>query len=190
MEYNNTSSDMCNGAHTGHQHTQNLIQKHRQRTIYCLRRKTLKPSVHSYFEKGCPQKCARDVPERKYGIWSIHRSRHCSCQHIFFCFPSARANIRPWPLVPFFQISLKNSKLKTTHNTFRDCRVHFFRQPFYETTVYNKWFRLVRGPAATQANYPLPSRISVAILYKLFAYKLGCIERRSRLRHVAMVVNF
>ena len=41
VEYNNTSSDMCNGAHTGHQHTQNLIHKHRQRTIYCLRRKTL-----------------------------------------------------------------------------------------------------------------------------------------------------
>ena len=35
-----------------------------------------------------------------------------------------------WPLVPFFQISLKKSALKTTHNTFRDCRVHFFRQPF------------------------------------------------------------
>ena len=26
----------------------------------------------------------------------------------------------------FFQISLKNSELKTTHNAFRDCRVHFF----------------------------------------------------------------
>ena len=26
----------------------------------------------------------------------------------------------------FFQISLKKSELKTTHNTFRDCRVHFF----------------------------------------------------------------
>ena len=35
-----------------------------------------------------------------------------------------------WPLVPFFQISLKNSELKTTHNTFRDCRVRFFGQPF------------------------------------------------------------
>ena len=32
--------------------------------------------------------------------------------------------------MPFFQISLKNSELKTTDNTFRDCRVHFFRQPF------------------------------------------------------------
>ena len=35
-----------------------------------------------------------------------------------------------WSLVLFFQISLKNSELKTTHNTFRDCHVHFFPQPF------------------------------------------------------------
>ena len=48
----------------------------------------------------------------------------------FNCFPSARVNTRPRLLVPSFQISLKNSELKTTHNTFRDCRVHFFRQPF------------------------------------------------------------
>ena len=34
-------------------------------------------------------------------------------------------NIYPWPLVPFSQISLKNSELKTIHSTFRDCRVHF-----------------------------------------------------------------
>ena len=32
--------------------------------------------------------------------------------------------------VSFFQISLQNSALKATHNSFRDCRVHFFRQPF------------------------------------------------------------
>ena len=45
-------------------------------------------------------------------------------------FPLALANIYPWPLLPFSQISLKNSELKTTHNTIRDCRAHFFRQPF------------------------------------------------------------
>ena len=39
---------------------------------------------------------------------------------LLYCFPLARANIRPRPLVPFFQISLKNSELKTTHNTFRN----------------------------------------------------------------------
>ena len=41
-----------------------------------------------------------------------------------------------WPLVPFFQISLKNSEFKATHNTFRDCRVRFFGQPFPKQ-VYN-----------------------------------------------------
>ena len=32
-------------------------------------------------------------------------------------------------LLPLFQISLKNSELKTTHDIFRGCRVHFMRQP-------------------------------------------------------------
>ena len=53
-----------------------------------------------------------------------------SCRTYFCCFPLALANICLWPLMPFFQISLKNSELKTTHNAFRDCRLHFFRQPF------------------------------------------------------------
>ena len=54
-----------------------------------------------------------------------------------FCyFPLALANIYPWPLVPFFQISLKNSELKTAHNTFRDCRVHFFPTTFFEIAVF------------------------------------------------------
>ena len=29
-----------------------------------------------------------------------------------------------------FFLFLKNSELKTTPNTFQDCRVHFFQQPF------------------------------------------------------------
>ena len=37
----------------------------------------------------------------------------------------------------FFQISLKNSELKTTHNAFQDCRVHFFRQPFWKQLYTN-----------------------------------------------------
>ena len=40
------------------------------------------------------------------------------CRTYSSCFPLALANIRLWPLVPFFQISLKNTELKTTHNTF------------------------------------------------------------------------
>ena len=49
-------------------------------------------------------------------------------QITFVAFPLANANLSPWSLVPFLQISLKKRELKTTHNTFRDCRVHFFRQ--------------------------------------------------------------
>ena len=45
----------------------------------------------------------------------------------FFRFPLALAKIRPLPIKPFFEISLKKNVLKTTHNNFRDCRVHFFR---------------------------------------------------------------
>ena len=54
----------------------------------------------------------------------------CSCRTYFGCFPLALANICPWPLVTFCQISLENRADKTTHNTFRDFRVHFSRQPF------------------------------------------------------------
>ena len=62
----------------------------------------------------------------------------CSCRTYFCCFPLALANIRPLPLVPFFQISLENG-----HSTFRHFRVHFFRQPFskelYEYSQVRKW---------------------------------------------------
>ena len=51
---------------------------------------------------------------------------HCSFQTYFCCFPLALANIHPWRLMPFFQISLTRSELKTTNNTFRDYRVHFW----------------------------------------------------------------
>ena len=50
---------------------------------------SISPTTYSYFKKGCRQKCARDNPERWYGIWSINCSWHCSCQNFFCCFPSA-----------------------------------------------------------------------------------------------------
>ena len=94
--------------------------------------------IYSYFEKGCRQKCARDDPERE--IWDMintHQcSRHCGCQNYLCCFHLARANIYPWPLMPFYQICLKNSELKTTHNTFRDCRVHFSNNLSRNSCIY------------------------------------------------------
>ena len=46
--------------------------------------------------------------------------------------------------VPLFQISLKNSELKTTHNTFQDCRVHFFQQTFLKIAV-ERSFKMYMG---------------------------------------------
>ena len=70
------------------------------------------------------------IPKGNVGYVQYTCSWHYSCRTYFCCFSLALANICPWPFLPFFEISLKNSELKTTHNTFRDCRVHFFRQPF------------------------------------------------------------
>ena len=70
------------------------------------------------------------VPKDNTGYDQYTVPVDCSCRTYLCCFPLTLAIIRPWPLVPFFQISLKNSKLKTTHNTYRDCRVPSFRQPF------------------------------------------------------------
>ena len=50
----------------------------------------------------------------------------------------ALANVHRWPLMPFFQISLKNSEHKTTLNIFQDCRLHFFLQPF------SKWLYMTQ----------------------------------------------
>ena len=85
---------------------------------------------YSYFEKGCRKKSARNNPERQYGIWSIHCFWHCSCRTYFCCFALALGSIVHGLSCHSFKISMKNSDLKTTHNTSRDCRVHFFRQPF------------------------------------------------------------
>ena len=38
----------------------------------------------------------------------------------------------------FFDISLTNSELQTTHNTFQDCRMHFFQQPFSKQLYIKK----------------------------------------------------
>ena len=69
------------------------------------------------------------TPKGNMGYDQYTVSNDCSCRTYFCCFLLALANLCPWPLVPFFQISLENRADKTTHNTFRDCRVRFLRQP-------------------------------------------------------------
>ena len=83
-----------------------------------ISRKVVGKTVHATIPKGNIGYDQRTFPDTQ------------SCRIYFCCFPLALENIRPWPLVPFSQISLKNSELKITHSTFRDCCVHFFQQPF------------------------------------------------------------
>ena len=70
------------------------------------------------------------IPKGNMGYDQYTVPNDCSCWTYFCWFPLALANIFPWPLVPLFQNSLENRGDKTTHNTFQDCRVHFFRQLF------------------------------------------------------------
>ena len=88
--------------------------------------------------------------QSRKAIWDMIITRFLTLQ-LWICCPLALADIRPWPLVPFFQISLKNSELKTTYNTFRDCRSHFFREPFSKKLYTNqipgwlfRWKTLIR----------------------------------------------
>ena len=95
-------------------------------------------SAYSYFEKVVGKNVHATIPQSNMG-YDQYTVPDCSCQTYFCCFPLLLANICPWPLEPFFQISLKNSELKATHNTFRDYRVHFFRQPFSKLYTLSKW---------------------------------------------------
>ena len=79
-------------------------------------------------EKMCTRQPRKVIWDMINTLFLTAVRNDCSCRTSFCCFPLALANICPWPLVPIFQISLENRADKTTHNTFRDCRVHFFRQ--------------------------------------------------------------
>ena len=65
------------------------------------------------FEKVAEKKVHATTPKGNIG----YDSWHCSCRTYFCWFPLEFTNLIPWPLVPFFQICLKNrvnSKLPTT----------------------------------------------------------------------------
>ena len=99
--------------------------------------------IYSYFEKGCRKNVHATTPKGNMGYDQYTVPHDCSCRTCFCCFPLALANTCPWPLVPFFQISLENRADKTTHNTFRDCHVHFLRQPFSKQLYMGRWYTVV-----------------------------------------------
>ena len=54
----------------------------------------------------------------------------------FVAFLSHSQTLCPWPVVPFFQISLNNSELKTTHNTFQGLLNALVLTNFLKIAVY------------------------------------------------------
>ena len=83
-----------------------------------ISRKVVGKNVHATIPKGNMGYDQYTVPD------------DCSCRTYFCCFPLALANTFPWPFVPILSNFFSKRELKTTHNAFKDCRVHFSRQPF------------------------------------------------------------
>ena len=86
--------------------------------------------IYSNFEKGCREKCTRQ--SRKV-IWDMINTLFLATVAVeptFVAFLQHSQTHFHGLSCQFFQISLKNRELKTTHNAFQDCRVHFSRQPF------------------------------------------------------------
>ena len=86
-------------------------------------------AVYSYFEKGCRKKAHATISKGNMGY------DHYTVSDTVAVEPTFAASL--WHSETYalglschsFKISMKNSDLKTIHKTFRDCRVHFFRQP-------------------------------------------------------------
>ena len=96
--------------------------------IFKLRTRALiTPPYTAVSRKVVGRNAHATIPKGNMGYDQCTVRNDWSCRTYFCCFPLVLTNICLWPPVPFFQISLKNSALKATHNTFPDCRVHFFR---------------------------------------------------------------
>ena len=80
--------------------------------------------IYSYFEKGCRKNVPTTIPKSNMG-YDQYAVPDTVAVESSMSLSLTLSNTCPWPLVAFFQISLKNSELKTTHNTFRDYGMHF-----------------------------------------------------------------
>ena len=84
--------------------------------------------LHTARERLSEKICTRQSRKVTWDmINTLFLTLQLSNLYLLLCFKTGK--LRLWPTVSFFQISLKNSELKTTQNAFQDCRVHFFRQP-------------------------------------------------------------
>ena len=56
--------------------------------------------LYSYFEKGSQKTAHATIPKGNMGYYNIPEI--VAVEPTFYCFPLVLANVRPWPLVPFF----------------------------------------------------------------------------------------
>ena len=77
--------------------------------------------IYSHFENGCRKNVHATIPKSNMGYDQYAVPDIVVVESSIVAFFTSLA---------ILQISLKNSKLKTTHNNFPECLVHVFRQPF------------------------------------------------------------
>ena len=130
-----------------------VVISHTHKDFFCLDWWSLKreQKFKSWVENtAISRKVVKKICMRQ--SWKVIRDQYtvpndCSCQTYLCCFPLALANISPWPPVPFFQMYLKNSALKITHNTFCDCRVHVSDNLSRNSCVRSWVWNITRWPA-------------------------------------------
>ena len=79
---------------------------------------------YSYFEKGCRKNVHVTIPKCNMGYDQYTVPDTLAVE------PTFVATYVHGLSCHFFKFLWRTLNFKTTHNTFRDCRVHFFRQPF------------------------------------------------------------
>ena len=94
--------------------------------------------VYSCFEKVVARNVHATILKGNMGYDQYTVRNDWSCQTYFCCFPWVFVNICLWLPVPFFQISLKDSALKATHNTFSGLSRALFPTTLIEIAVYLK----------------------------------------------------
>ena len=56
--------------------------------------------LYSYFEKGSQKTAHATITKGNMGYYNVPEI--VAVEPTFYCFPLVLANVRPWPLVPFF----------------------------------------------------------------------------------------
>ena len=89
-----------------------------------------------YFEKGCRKNVHATIPKGNMGYDRYTVPGDCSCRTYFCCFQLALANTFHGLSCQFFQISLKNSELKSHPQCLSGLSRALFPTTFLEIAVY------------------------------------------------------